>query len=90
LAACMSTEAGLSVCAPIHDAFLIEAPLDRLDEDILLMRNIMVEASEIVLDGFACRVDAKTVKYPERYCDSAEGGMWNRVMSLLEECRDGG
>ena len=34
IAACLATERGIEVCAPVHDAFLICAPLDRLEEDI--------------------------------------------------------
>ena len=48
MAACMATEAGLQVCAPIHDALLLEAPLDRLDEDVFHLRSLMVKASEMV------------------------------------------
>jgi DNA polymerase-1 len=31
LAAIAATEVGIEVCAPVHDAFLIAAPLERLD-----------------------------------------------------------
>ena len=34
LAAIAATEAGIEVCAPVHDAFLIAAPLSRLEADI--------------------------------------------------------
>ena len=34
LAACFATESGIEVCAPVHDAFLICAPLERFDGDI--------------------------------------------------------
>ena len=34
LACCLATERGIEVCAPVHDAVLICAPLDRLDDDI--------------------------------------------------------
>jgi len=40
----IATEAGIVVCAPVHDAFLIEADLDALDEAISDMREIMAEA----------------------------------------------
>jgi len=36
-----ATEAGIEVCAPIHDAFLITAPLERLDNDVRRMCEIM-------------------------------------------------
>jgi hypothetical protein len=49
LAACLATERGVEVCAPIHDAFLICAPFDRLEADIAAMRAAMAEASRVVL-----------------------------------------
>ena len=32
LACCLATERGIEVCAPVHDALLICAPLDRLTQ----------------------------------------------------------
>ena len=52
LAACLATERGIEVCATVHDAFLIIAPLERLEEDVARMRAAMAEASRIVLGGF--------------------------------------
>jgi DNA polymerase I-like protein with 3'-5' exonuclease and polymerase domains len=45
LACCLATERGIEVCAPVHDAVLIAAPLHRLDEDVATMREAMREAS---------------------------------------------
>ncbi len=85
LAACMATERGIEVCAPIHDAFLICAPLDRLDADVVRMQNIMAEASRIVLGGFELRTDADTIRYPDRYMDERGSVMWAKVMALLDK-----
>ena len=52
LACCLATERGIEVCAPVHDAVLICAPLERLDADVARMQDAMREASRIVLDGF--------------------------------------
>jgi DNA polymerase I len=49
LGCCLATERGIEVCAPVHDAVLICAPLDRLDADIATMRAAMAEASRVVL-----------------------------------------
>jgi hypothetical protein len=84
LAACMGTEAGLKVCAPIHDALLLEAPLDRLGEDIFHLKALMVKTSEMVMGVLACRVDAEVVRYPDRYRDEGGGEMWDKVMGLLQ------
>ena len=52
LACCLATERGIEVCAPVHDAVLICAPLERLDADVARMQDAMREASRIVLGGF--------------------------------------
>jgi DNA polymerase-1 len=83
LACCLATEQGIEVCAPVHDAVLICAPLDRLDADVACMREAMAEASRIVLDGFELGTDVNLVRYPERYMDEAGAAMWGRVMRLV-------
>jgi hypothetical protein len=87
LAACLATERGVEVCAPVHDAFLICAPIDRIDEDVGKMRAAMAEASRIVLDGFEIRTDVNVVRYPDRYMDPRGAVMWTRVMGLLAKCQ---
>jgi DNA polymerase I len=85
LACCLATERGIDVCAPVHDAVLIVAPLDRLDADVAAMEDAMREASRIVLGGFELGTDAVTVRYPERYMDERGNDMWEKVMRLLDE-----
>ena len=85
LACCLATERGIEVCAPVHDAVLICAPLDRLDADVARMQDAMREASRIVLDGFELGTDAKVVRYPDRYMDERGTVMWERVMKLINE-----
>jgi DNA polymerase I len=83
LASCFATEAGIEVCALIHDAVLICAPLDRLDADVMRMRACMAKASRVVLDGFELRTDVHPVRYPDRYSDRRGAVMWDRVMRLI-------
>jgi hypothetical protein len=83
LACCFATERGIEVCAPIHDAILICAPLDRLDSDIAATRAAMTEASRIVLDGFELRTDVNVVRWPDRYMDKGGQAMWDVVMAKL-------
>jgi len=78
-------DAGISVCATIHDALLIEAPLDELDEAISITQKVMRESSAIVLDGFELGSEVKVILYPERYMDKRGVVMWDIVMRLLEE-----
>jgi hypothetical protein len=76
--------------ASIHDAILIEAPIERIDHDVALLREIMRRASRIVLNPTAdgtleLRTDAKIVRYPDRYSDKRGEQMWARVLELLAE-----
>jgi hypothetical protein len=83
LACCLGTEQGIEVCAPVHDAVLICAPLDRLDVDVERMQAFMREASRAVLNGFELGTDAEIVRYPDRYADPRGAVMWDRVMKLI-------
>jgi DNA polymerase-1 len=87
LACCIGTEQGIEVCAPVHDAVLICASLDRLDADVARMQEAMCEASRIVLDGFELGTDANVVRYPDRYMDERGTLMWDRVTKLVHEQR---
>jgi DNA polymerase I len=84
LAACFGIERGIEICAPIHDAFLICSPLDRIDADVAAMREAMAEASRIVLSGFELKTEAHIIRYPDRFMDEDRGRvMWTKVMSLI-------
>jgi DNA polymerase I-like protein with 3'-5' exonuclease and polymerase domains len=85
IACIMLVDAGIKVCAPIHDALLIEAPLDRLEADVIHTQIIMREASRVVLNGFELDSEVKIVRYPDRYVDDRGITMWNRIMTLLNE-----
>jgi hypothetical protein len=83
LACCLATERGIEVCAPVHDALLICAPLERLEADVAATRAAMAEASRVVLSGFEIGTDAKLVAYPDRYMDGRGQVMWDRVCGLV-------
>jgi DNA polymerase-1 len=83
LAACLATERGVEVCAPVHDAFLICAPLERLDAEVATMRATMAEASRAVLAGFELGTDVSITRWPDRYMDPRGRVMWQRVLGLI-------
>jgi DNA polymerase I len=85
LACCLGTEQGIEICAPVHDAVLICAPLERLEADVASMRQVMAEASRVVLDGFELGTDSHLVRYPDRYIDERGVVMWDRVMKIVRE-----
>jgi DNA polymerase-1 len=83
LACCLGIERGIEVCAPVHDAVLVCAPLDRLEADVERMRAAMAEASRVVLDGFVVRTEAKLVRSPDHYSEPRGERMWHEILSLL-------
>ncbi len=77
-------DAHVKICAPIHDAILIEAQLESLDAQVELARGIMEQACRDLLGGHPCRVDVDLIKSPERFMDMKRGlVMWNTVMRSL-------
>lgn len=84
LAACMVTEAGIDVCAPIHDALLIEAPAGDIDQAVYTTSRLMTEASSLVLDGWEIGTDVMILGSGERYADPRGDSMWTRVLNQIE------
>jgi hypothetical protein len=85
LACIFATERGLQVCAPIHDAILIEAPAAEIGAAVAECQSAMREASELVLPGFPLRTEAKLVHWPDRYSDRRGERMWRTVWDLIRE-----
>ena len=86
LACCLAIERGIRVCAPVHDAILIEAPLELLEPAVTQTQRAMSEASATVLDGFELRTEAKLFRWPDHYFDKRGATMWRIVSELIEEC----
>lgn len=76
-------EEGVRVCAPVHDALLVEAPAAEIDDAIATTQAVMREASEIVLDGFPLRTEAKVFRHPDRYVDPRGVEIWDLVHNIL-------
>ena len=85
LACCLLTENGIRVCAPIHDAVLIEAPISNLDGVCRHAQELLEQASASVLNGFKLRSDVDFTQFPDRYTDERGTRMWARVIETLDE-----
>src|SRR5262249_39099849 len=88
-ACCLGIERGIEVCAPVHDAVLICAPLEQIEDNVVRMRQCMAEASRAVLNGFELATEAKIVRYPDRYMDKRGTVMWKKVMELTNARSEG-
>jgi hypothetical protein len=56
---------------------MIEAPLERLAEDVTRMQALMTEAGRAVTGGFPVRTDAAVVRWPGRYIDERGRALWD-------------
>jgi DNA polymerase-1 len=81
-------DAGVKICAPVHDALLCEFDLETVDADVKRAEEVMQEASRIVL-GKPLKTDAEIVKYPDRYIDKRGIDTWNRVNKIIENIEKG-
>jgi DNA polymerase I len=86
----LATRHGIRILAPVHDAVLIEAPLARIEADVVLMQEIMRRASRVVLDSdgsgtHELRTDAKIIRYPDRYSDKRGEDIWAYVLKHLAD-----
>jgi hypothetical protein len=83
LACILVLNEGVNICAPVHDAILIEAPIDELDDKIHIAQNVMKQASKIVLSGFGLNTDVEKIKYPDRFSDRRGEETWNTILDIL-------
>jgi len=81
------TEAGIRVCAPVHDALLIELPIGELESSLAKAQHLMRQASRAVLGDFELCSDAKVVCYPNRYMDERGQVMWDTVTGLIRQIK---
>ena len=79
-------EEGICICAPVHDAILIEAPLNSIDQHVACATRLMQKASEWVLGlGRQCRVDAEFERHPDHYIDGRGADKWSFIQSRRGE-----
>jgi hypothetical protein len=84
IACILASEAGIQICAIVHDAILIEASIEQIEVDVQRTQNAMQRASKIVLGGFCLRTDVKIVRYPDRYSDPRGESFWNITQDFLK------
>jgi DNA polymerase I-like protein with 3'-5' exonuclease and polymerase domains len=88
VACLLIAEQGIQLCAPVHDAILIEAPEHLIEEHISIAQNCMVKASQIILSGFTLSSDVQILHYPDRFLDDHSRPFFNTVMRILKLVQD--
>jgi DNA polymerase I-like protein with 3'-5' exonuclease and polymerase domains len=77
-------EGGIRVCAPVHDAFLIECPEAELNETTAEVCRLMTLAGRYVLGNSSIlRADARVLRHPERLTEKRGEAMWTRIVETV-------
>jgi DNA polymerase I len=91
IAAIAATEAGIAVCAPVHDAFWIMAPVAEINDAVRTMTAIMVRAGEAVTGGLRIGVTVEAlIRSPDRF-GSTRGAhdkghaFWAEIQGLVTD-----
>jgi hypothetical protein len=92
---CRVVEAGIKLCAPIHDAILVECRMAEVEEVTRRARQIMIEAARLVLnDGcplqvsdLVCdiRVDATVYAHPAHLNEGRDSAVWDLITRMRRE-----
>jgi hypothetical protein len=82
--ACVLAERrGVRIVAPVHDAIMVEAPLEQAKEASAALDRVMRDAAAIVLRGYELPTDVQMISPGQRYFDDRGGAMWNTVNKLV-------
>jgi DNA polymerase I-like protein with 3'-5' exonuclease and polymerase domains len=87
IACILMVKNGIQLCAPIHDAVLIEATEDTIEEQAKMAQQCMEEASQIVLENFKLTSDVDIIRHPGRFLDESAKPFWNTVMTIYEKVK---
>jgi DNA polymerase I len=89
LAVILATEAGVRIVATLHDALLIEAPMNEIEDHIAIARRAMQDASATILVNqhtgmrYALRVDDTIIRAPDHFRDENPSSWWEELRSML-------
>jgi DNA polymerase-1 len=87
--ACILAERrGLEIVAPVHDAFMAQAPIGELEDASIELDRVMRDASKIVLRGYEIPTDVQLVRPGEQFFDERGLQMWKTVTGLLAKLEE--
>ena len=79
---------GIYMCAPVHDAILIEANEDEIDLEVQIAIECMTQASRYVLNGFELGSETEVIRYPDRFLSDADLEFWNQVIDINQKVQN--
>lgn len=84
IACILAVEDDIELCMPVHDALLMTAPIEQMDDHGERLHAAMEEASRIVLNGFVLTSGEERFVYPDRFVDKRGVPMWAMVTRMLQ------
>jgi hypothetical protein len=82
--ACILAERrGIEVVAPVHDAIMVEARLDQVEDTSLALDRVMRDAAAVVLRGYELPTDVRLVQPGEQFYEERGAEMWDTVTRLV-------
>jgi hypothetical protein len=75
---------GIDVCAPHHDAVLIQAPEESIQEVTTQAQAILEDSSREVLEKLTLRTDARIIHYPQTLLDDGDRPAWERYVGVAK------
>ena len=83
LACCYVRQSNVAICAPVHDALLIEAASAAIDDAVEETQMQMERASIDILDGFPLRTDVELIHHPSRLLNQKSQKTWDLILSFI-------
>ena len=76
---------GVNIVAMVHDALLIEAPVEGIDKHIELTVRAMNDASSVLLDGLELHTDVEVIMPGERFVSGDALDKWNEINKMIND-----
>jgi DNA polymerase I len=83
VAGMLAERRGIRVVAPVHDALMVEAPVENIEDASSALDRCMRDASSVVLRGYELRTDEQIIRPGGRFYDKRGETMWTTVNRLL-------
>jgi hypothetical protein len=79
----MAERRSIPIIAPVHDAVMIEVPVEDAEDASAALDRVMRDASAVVLRGYELTTDVQIVRPGGRFHDKRGIEMWNTVTRLV-------
>jgi DNA polymerase I-like protein with 3'-5' exonuclease and polymerase domains len=86
LAVVLAARKGVRIIALVHDAIMIEARDEEIDEHLRLAKEAMDEACRTVL-GDVIRTEHQVIRSPGRYYEEKGKRLWNVICDFMGWCK---